>query len=252
MKNIIYVIFIFIVISSCKSSSEFYSHEGDRIAFPKILHYDLFSKTFMYDPVEVVQDTIWLRVETLGFIRDYDRKISLEQEIVEDENNAISGKHYLDFKDAKLADKYIIKAGESKITLPIIVLRDISLKESEVILSVRLVENEDFNIVKGEDTEEIKNWSTRKLFIADVLIKPGRWTWAMDRDFGIYSKVKHQFLIDFSGFKWDDEFILSLNPTYKVFMKAEAKTALYELNEERKADGKGPLMSENNELVVIP
>ena len=47
-----------------------------------------------------------------------------------------------------------------------------------------------------------KQW--RKLYLSDVLLRPTRWS---DGYFGTYSKVKHRFMMEQTGLKWDDEYL---------------------------------------------
>lgn len=74
-------------LASCEKDLPLYSDSTCRLNF----YYDISSTSdftselarssysFVYGPEEAVDDTIWLEVETMGFVADYDRPIYLFQ-----------------------------------------------------------------------------------------------------------------------------------------------------------------------------
>ena len=122
-------------------------------------------------------------------------------------------------------------------------LRDASLKTSTVVLKYRIKANENF--VNGFDA-----YTERVLLFTDQLSEPSKWTygypyyddWTISFAdyFGDYGLVKHQFLINETGDKWDDEFIDKLmtgDSNYLQYMYRKMAKRLREVNAERQAQG---------------
>ena len=92
MKNIIYLFLLFATISSCSSKYESYNESDNKVSFIFEKNVSVKSQTFVYDPIAVVKDTIYLDIRAIGFVVDYDREISIEEFEVEGENSAKEGK----------------------------------------------------------------------------------------------------------------------------------------------------------------
>ena len=100
------------------------------------------SQTFFYDAEDVVRDTIYVYVETMGGPRDYDRLVSFRQMTVYDveyvvengvnvdstvtENpyNAVADKHFVAFDSEEAKKLMVVPANEVSANIPIILLRD--------------------------------------------------------------------------------------------------------------------------------
>ena len=70
------------------------------------------------------------------------------------------------------------------------------------------------------------------------------YAWGFWNYFGTYGIVKHQFLIEQNGEKWDDDYIKSLmdgDSAYLTFLAQKMAQRLEEVNAERAAQGEGPL-----------
>jgi hypothetical protein len=156
--------------------------------------------SFVYKKSSVTKDTIWLDVETLGNIYKTDRKFKLEQIIEKNKDNtAIAGTHY------NIEKEYIIKANAVKAKIPIVLIRDVSLREKAVRLKLKIVENKSFK--HGEE----KTFE-RLIIFSDKLQKPSKWDFdygygmSFKGFFGEYGEEKHRFMINTIG-KVDDDFI---------------------------------------------
>ncbi|MGL5682892.1 MAG: DUF4843 domain-containing protein [Marinifilaceae bacterium] len=88
-------------------------------------------------------------VVTMGKVRDYDRKFKI---VVDEESNAIRGTHY----DIDV-DTLLIKAGNSKGTVPVKFYRTDDLLTSTMRLKLRLEENEHFKFTI-QDYKASNNW----------------------------------------------------------------------------------------------
>lgn len=158
------------------------------------------SYSFVYEADDVVQDTIWLRANTQGFLSDSDRPFRLEQiESGTARPDAVAGQHYVGFDDAALQQYYVIPAGANTVLFPVVVKRDASLADSDVSLYFQLRENEHFK-------QGLPGQRVEMLVISARLSKPADWS---DYYMGAYGPVKHRFMIDHTGLRWDDEFVSS-------------------------------------------
>ncbi|MFV0592017.1 MAG: DUF4843 domain-containing protein [Draconibacterium sp.] len=203
------------------------------------------SFTFVYEDPSVMQDTAFLDLYAIGGPTDTDRPFAIKQVIVDDTLNAEPGVHYIPFNDPSVSGLYVIKTGQVHLRVPIVLLRDESLKNATYVLKIELEGNDYFSL---GDPDLL--W--RKLYSSDQVTRPNLWNSTMEKYyFGKYSKVKHRFLIEQTGEKWDDEFFTALRADsgYMYYWKTKAKTALSDYNNEHPDD---PLRDEDGELVVFP
>ncbi len=256
MKNIKYIFIatVLLLLYSCKEEYYLYN-DVKRIQFgPDIARiytpsYNLAdttkSYTFFYESTAKQQDTLFFDIYAIGGVTNTDRPFKLEQVAVPDADNAVAGKHYKAFNDAAIASKYVIKAGAVHAKVPVVMLRDASLKTTTVTLKFQIVENENFS------TGEPANiW--RKAIFTDRLSQPPAWdASATQYYFGKYSVVKHNFFIEQTGQKWDNDFILAIRPDYALltYWRGVVKVALVNYNAQHPGN---PLTDEFGELVVIP
>lgn len=202
------------------------------------------SYSFVYGSEEAVDDTLWFEVETMGFVADHDRPISLEQVEVSDANNAVAGKHYQSFDTPSLQKYYVMPAGKARTKIPVVLLRDASLKTENVVLKFAIKPNEYF--ANGYEA-----YRERTIEFTDQLSEPSYWnkeygqygvTFAMY--VGEYGVVKHQFMIEQMGEKWDDDYIDKLmtgDSAYLSYLVEKLAKRLEEVNAEREARGESPL-----------
>lgn len=159
--------------------------------------------SFAYGHSSVQVDTVKLELQLMGEVKDYDRSFSLRQVPV-GEWNAESGKHYVAFNDPEVISYYVLPANAIKVVVPVVLKRDPSLKANNYTLRLTIAE-------AGEFTCGSKERAYRTIVIADELIKPNGWGDTMEHFFGEYGKAKHQFMIDVSGNRWDEEYVKEMN-----------------------------------------
>jgi len=258
MKKLYFIIFLISLFYSCKKTEYLSYSDIDRIQFgpsdPLLIYrsdYEtvwkykdtLKSYSFYYDSESIRQDTLYFDIYTLGMVANYDRSYTLRQTIVESDNNAQPNIHYQSFDDPKSEKIYVIKAGQVHAKVPVILYRDPTLKEKEYILNIEIVENQNFSL--GPITNV---W--RKVIISDRLTRPTAWTdSAVKYWWGKYSAVKHQFMIEVTHQKWDQEMMSSLAQDESSYWLTELKKALADYNN---AHSNTPLLDEDQELVVFP
>lgn len=275
MKKIIYLLISVLAIyfSGCQESSYSQFSDIDRVRLDdwdedyrvkKEIHYN-----FIYakQGVDVVRDTVYLTVLTIGYPKNYDRKIAFrqiteyEQEIVMDEkgnitdtlyheilNKGVSGQHYLPMDSPEITPHLFVPANQVSVNIPIILLRDPSLKKEEMRVCLELVETEDFKL--GENTHLFQT-----IFIADKYSKPSLWD-RVTYDFGTYSERKHEFMTRvFETDINDDWIIYSLADISLITMyNRQCRKALdaYNADPENIANNLAPMKDENDLLVTFP
>lgn len=212
MKNKFLILWMLssVLLAACDEKLTPYSEETCWLGFDMKNSADtLVFRTFIYSEPQAETDTVWIPLKTIGKVVDYDRPVKLVQLPVKD-SCAVSGKHFVAFDDAALHSCYMIPAGKTRAQIPVVLKRDVSLKEDKVLIEIAVGENEYF-FPSFVSPKRIYVWVT------DQLERPSFWTTAegatLNTKIGIYDPVLHQFLIDATGEKWDDEYIASLGLT---------------------------------------
>jgi hypothetical protein len=232
--------------------------------------------TFVYEGPSVVRDTVYIPVNTIGGITDKDRPVKLEQiteydytyvrdpvtnqitDTIATERpfKAVAGKHYVAFDDPSIASLMVIKANQPSGSLPIILLRDPSLKDNTWRLRVQLAANSEF--AQGET-----RFTQRTIVFSDRLER--FYSWRFDNGvapawgiFGNYSIRKHQFMIDVLDVQVDEKwyqaiFAAGATNHYKLLMKDAL--AAYNSDPANIASGKAPMRetdSPTSPLIIFP
>lgn len=231
MKKYSCIIIILLAIATgCKKADYILYNDGHRI---QIADTTQLSYSFLYKDPSVIRDTVYVQMNTIGGITDYARAVIIEQiseydktyvrdpatnkitdsVITEKPFKAIAGKHYISFTDPSLQNLMVIRADSSIDKLPIILLRDTSLKTNSYRLRIKLIANDEFaigetkmverTIVFSDRLERFESWKT------DISSSPAFVS------FGKYSTGKHQFMIDVLKVRIDEEW-------YKAIIAAGA------------------------------
>lgn len=276
MKNRFFIytmILMGALFAACEEELKPYNEDTCWVYFDLIGSADtLQSRTFIYVGEDAETDTVWIPLKTIGKVMDYDRPVSLSQ-VQTDELDAVAGTHYVKFDDPGLSNLYVIPAGKSTVELPVVLKRDASLKTDKVLVQFELEANEHF--APGfVGPQYVQIWVT------DQLDRPSFWPTASDATLNTkiapYDPVLHQFLINATGNKWDDEYIASLGLTkgflnlsygeawawwddqgatydsaYMNYLVSILQQALAEENAARTARGEEPLKrSDGTELTI--
>lgn len=201
--------------------------------------------TFYNEPATTLRDTVLFDIYTIGDTTGKDRPFALEQVILDGEDNAVPDVHYKSFSDPSLKDVYVIKAGTAHALVPVILLRDISLKNRNVKLQFQIKANDQFQ--PGE-----KKFSWRRVEFTDMLNRPAAWDANGERYcWGKYSRVKHAFMIAQTNQRWDQDFLMSIYPDYSAlqYWNRQLKTLLINYNNSQPGE---PLTDETGEVVTFP
>lgn len=231
MKKYSCIIIILLAIATgCKKADFMLYNDGHRI---QIADTTQLSYSFLYKDPSVIRDTVYVQMNTIGGITDYARAVTIEQipeydkmyvrdpvtnkitdsVITEKPFKAIAGKHYISFTDPSLQNLMVIRPDSSIDKLPIVLLRDTSLKTNSYRLRIKLKANDEFaigetkmverTIVFSDRLERFESWKT------DISSSPAFVS------FGKYSTGKHQFMIDVLKVRIDEEW-------YKAIIAAGA------------------------------
>lgn len=210
-----------------------------------------FAYSFVGKDENLKADTVWFTVRPQGMIPDRTCRIRLEQyegkelQYVYGDNGAVvdsifrvfprqakSGVHYVPFDNETMESYLTLEAGEMEARIPVVVLRDESLKDTTYTLFFHIVDSEDLR-AGDPDFCEIQ------LRIADCLTRPGKWDdWFFA---GAWSEVRHEFMIKVTGELFDDDFISSLTVDDKNYYLYVFNRELRRENEERATQGLPPL-----------
>ena len=116
-------------------------------------------------------------------------------------------------------------------------LRDPSLDEKTVVLSFTFADN-------GYFSPGYELMSTRTIFFTAKPVEPSNWSDAM---FGDWGPLKHQLFMEWTGERWDVDYINSLydDATYPEYINTWLHNKLEEENTKREAAGLGKYEEED-------
>ena len=259
--------------AACEEDLKPYAEETCWVYFDLIGSADtLQSRTFIYAGSDAETDTVWIPLKTIGKVKNFDRPVTLTQ-VQGDGLNAVAGTHFVPFNDQSLSAEYVIPAGKTTVELPIVLKRDASMLTDRVLVEFTLTANSHF-------TPGFVGPQTVQIWVTDQLDRPSYWPTASDatlnKKIATYDPVLHQFLIDATGNKWDNEYIGTLGlyegflntsygeayaywddqtstyeAAYMNWLVSKLQEALAEENAARSERGEGPLMrSDGTELTI--
>jgi len=212
MKKYSFIIVILLALTAgCKKAAYELYNNGARIQMTDTIAQTF---TFIYEPVAVTRDTVYISMNTIGGIADRNRSVTVEQVMEYDTTwvrdpvtkqvidsswkpkpyQAVAGKYYVPFTDPGAQAIMVVRADSAIGQFPIILIRDTSLKTNSYRLRIRITANDEFSL--GE-----KKYLEKTLIFSDKLERFDSWkvdngTAAAYVSFGKYSTGKHQFMID--------------------------------------------------------
>lgn len=274
MKGLICFIIAIIVISAGCSETDYQLYSDiNRIQLndTATLNY-----TFVYEPAATIRDTVYIQVNTIGNLAEYDREVKFVQVpeynytyqrdpqtgevtdtiVTEKPNKAIPGVHYVAADDPELKKLWVVKANAATARIPVVLIRDASLELESFRLRLQLAESADFGlgetkagavtIVFSDRLERFYSWRT------DNTVSPAY------NSFGKYSTAKHQFMIDVIGEVIDENWYQAISRLQAVgHYNNLLKEALNTFNNDPAniASGAAPLRESNSPgspLVAFP
>ncbi|WMI64178.1 DUF4843 domain-containing protein [Aestuariibaculum sp. YM273] len=186
MKNIIKIITVSLSVVltflSC-GNDEIMSFEGKDVIYykwavesidPLLLnpnYIDSASVAFAYELPEVQQVVYEIPIKVQGSTRYFEREVSVS---VSSSSTAQEGVHFT------LPDKVVIMADSINGYLPVTLLRTEDMKEKELLVVVKLEENENFNnnlleTRKTNNGERFVSYTEFQITVSDILTQPQYW-----------------------------------------------------------------------------
>lgn len=246
MKKILFPIFAIVaLLSSCEEDLPLYSDQQAYLNFDIQYREDtLVNYSFAFSGGKQ-KDTVWIKLKTMGYLSDKPRQFKLKQ-IPFVKNNAEPGKHYVALNSKEIEPYLVVPANAVSVDVPIILLRDPSLDDA--IYNLRIVVEPNGTFMPGYQEQNFI-----QVTITNKLNRPSNWSGFMNHYFGKWGPVKHQFMMDVTGKKWDAQFLQTLfaDQVYTRYLQSKLKRALEKLNNERKAEGKPMLKEADGTLVTI-
>lgn len=247
MKRIIIYIAFIGLLSACKKdeiSNAFDAAPAVYFIYDILrpVNIDSISYTFVEKNSSVLEDTLWLPVRISGKTTGRDRSINL---VADNEGTtAIKDQHYKLLNNIMPKDSFDTR-------LAVVLLRDASLLNSSVVLNLRLQPSEDFPALMKDTVMGDGRYYGRnkvKIIFTDRLLKADNWDSYLVTFFGAYSNVKFRFITGVLGVSTFST--TGSNPVNFPKMQFYQNTVRNALQEYTSANG--PLIDENNNVVVIP
>lgn len=181
-----------------------YFYRGDDYA-NNIHQHDSLVYSFYTKETLRERDTLYLHIRTMGIPSGEARPIRVVQTTTGKADDAVAGTHYVAFDDPEVASEMVIPAHAVMTDIPVIVLRDPSMKSKEFRLNLEIAENEEFGV--GLETQK-----SFLLKLSDITAPPANWN-SWKYYFGEWGPVKMKFIIDYVGLSDFDK--------YSEFSRAE-------------------------------
>lgn len=209
--------------TSC-SVNEMTPYENDPAIYFDHETADSIAYSFFTLDSHIPRDTVWVEAITMGLPSDQDRPFSIVQANAGEADAAKAGVHYVPFDDAEVRDSICISAGEVTRLIPVILLRDESLKSSTKRLVLAMQANEFFR--PGIDA-----WRTYTLTMTDTAIIPSIWNSYWANYLGAsWGPEKLRFAIETTGYKDFEE--RPIDPGLANWMYTVCSQRLKEYNAE--------------------
>jgi len=252
MKKYLYILIaaLSVMFSSCTQKEPLAYEGAPLVQFANPLKNSYYASqkncTFYYSAANVTRDTIYVPVTINAAIPTKDCQVSVTQytdtNVYKDYPQAKPGIHYLPFDDVDSRKAMVVKKGNYNDSIPIVILRDASLKNQTYVLALRLQTSGDLLVM---------NNLAVTILISDRLSEPADWS---NDYFGKYGTAKHAFMIDDTGERWDDAFCKLLkDDSYLLsFYNFKFRKDLLEKNQERLANGLPVLAEDDGTEVTFP
>lgn len=186
MKN--YILFTLLIALIVGCESEYTKYSGENVVF--IHNYgDTTKLSFTYVDSEVKELTKNLLIKCIGDVCDYDLEVRMETTLY----HCIAG---TDFEP--IEEKYIIKAGETSVTIPIVLKRTVQLQKEVKMITLHLKESKDFKLFFEYGSPDGKTTQSSRIEhvieFSELLTKEPE-TWSESK-FGKFSPAKFILICD--------------------------------------------------------
>ncbi|MDR0765774.1 MAG: DUF4843 domain-containing protein [Odoribacteraceae bacterium] len=219
-----------VVVNKYEDNSSLYFYRGALDARGNG-QFDSLAYSFYLEESGRVRDTLWIEARLSGFPSAVARPVPVVQ-LLTGSDDAVAGQHYLSFDDPEIKSLVVLPPNAVKVKLPIVLLREPSLKTTERQLLLEITTNEYFSVgIQGQRRFLIR--------FSDLATQPANWTATWKSVFGDWGAVKMRFIIDYVGFSDFDATRLLGDMRDYLKVKAKQKLADYEA-------ANGPLYEDDN------
>lgn len=199
--------------------------------------YDSLSYSFFVKEAARERDTVYVQLRTMGLPVDKPRAINLVQTNAGAKNAAVAGTHYVAFDDAAVVSRMVVPAGAVVTDIPVIILRDTSMKKQEFLLNLEIGRNENFEV-------GLEDQKTFRIKISDMTFKPSNWS-SWQTYFGDWGSVKMWFIINYVGVSDFDNYS-QYSQAMLDFYKMKASQKLEEYNKNNNT-----ILTEDDKITVV-
>lgn len=176
--------------------------------------------SFFAVPAGQDRDTVWVELAITGFSSKDVRPVKIVQTNAGKANAAVAGTHFVSLDDPAVVERIVIGANEVRTKIPIVLLRDESLKVGKKRLELSVEANDYFR--PGIDAN--RNFMIQTTELSEI---PENWNSDWKNYFGDWSSVKMQFIGQYLGL---DDFEEEYMTAYKTYLKLKAHAKLSEYN----------------------
>lgn len=232
-RNILYMIGLLGLLqgmSSCdQHDAELYENDP-RVYFYRgsyeggnTLQQDSIKHSFFLLPMGQDRDTVWVDVRTMGMpVEDKARPVKIVQTNAGQPDGAVVGTHYVAFDDPAIAEMMAVQPGQVQVMIPVILLRDPSLKTRKVRIEMEVAGNEYFN----PGIDKARKFMIQTTTMAEM---PASWSSSWTYYFGKWGTQKMWFVVNYLGFS---EFDQVPDAGYRDYLKLKARQELMKYNQE--------------------
>lgn len=227
-KNLIYAIAVLLTGFVWESCGEDYPSYDKELASVRFIYNHAGEDSVIYSFAlhpGIQEDTVSMPLQIIGMTSPEEREVGVE--VNEEQTTAQENENFV-------IQKCSIAGNQVRGTLKVMVRKAGNLQAQDRVVVVNLVNNEKF--IKGPVNE-----SVYRIVLTERMTKPADWPGSL----GIYSRVKHEFVIKVTGKGTDYKAWTSQEQTYYLGL---LNTALYEYNKEHPGN---PLTDENGLLVTF-
>lgn len=181
---------------------------------------DSILQSFFVIPETQMRDTVWVEVALMGFPVNAERPLKIVQVNQDRAMAAVAGLDYVAFDDDEVRGLMVMGANQVVAKVPVILLRNSSLKTEKKRLEMVIEENDFFK--RGIDAD--CNFMIRTTELAEI---PENWDAMWKSYFGEWTSRKMWFVVNYLGL---NDFEEEYDAGYKKYLKQKAHSKLNEYN----------------------
>lgn len=148
--------------------------------------------SFYVKDSDIVRDTVWVWINTMGFPQNFDRPITIIQDSLHLSSAPKAGVHYVGLDDKSIAKMMVIPSGKATTKIPIILLRDQMDKSTMYNLFLKIAPNDHFSTGIDKQLNFLVKFTT-------MGVKPSQWDDYWKHTFGEWGAVKMKFITKHLG-----------------------------------------------------